>query len=534
MTAPASVEPRGLWGSQLGFLLAAVGSAIGLGNIWRFSYMAFEHGGGAFLIPYVVALLVVGIPLMILEYALGNRYRASAPLAFARIGRRWEWVGWWMPTIALFGIMVYYAAVIGWCINYFLFSLDLAWGADAQGFFFSEFLQLSDDPRNLGGVRWPILAATVLGWALCWSICFRGISRGIERACLLFMPLLFLLTMSLAAWTLSLDGAWVTVREHYLTADWTKINVLTNPEAWRVWAAAFGQIFFTLSLGFGIMITYASYLPRKARLARAAIWTSGINSLYSFIAGFAVFGIVGFMAGQAGTGIGEVIKGGPQLAFVVYPEAIRQLPFGGEVFGALFFFMLLLAGLSSGISLVEAFSCALRDKFGIDRRRTVTVVCVLGCAGSVLFTTRAGLLILDIVDHFITQYGLVLGGLLECLLAGWLLGARSLRVYIDAAGNGRMSAFWDFSIRWLTPALLLTMLLRTGWSDLTDGYGGYEPAALLVYGVAWLLLMLVAARTLSRLPPRVVAHAAPDVDGSAKRPSSGNNSSRSAEPWMPG
>ena len=219
------MEKRSLWGSKTGFLLAAVGSAIGLGNIWRFSYMAFQHGGGAFLIPYFVALLTAGFPLMILEYMLGHREKASPPLAFARIAPRWEWIGWWMPTIALFGIMLYYSAVIGWCINYFVFSFDVAWGGDPQEFFFSRFLQVSDSPFSFGGIRLPILAATFAGWGLCWFICYRKISHGIEKACMVFMPLLFLLTLILVGWTLTLDGAWQGVRENYLQPDWSKINV---------------------------------------------------------------------------------------------------------------------------------------------------------------------------------------------------------------------------------------------------------------------------------------------------------------------
>lgn len=489
-------DHRALWGSKIGFLLAAIGSAIGLGNIWRFSYMAYEYGGGAFLVPYAVALLTAGIPLLILEYALGHREKGSTPLAFARVSKGWEWVGWWLPTFALFGIMLYYSVVIGWCINYLFFSFNLSWGADTQSFFFGDFLQLTSSPFELGGIRIPIALATVFVWFICWVICFREVQHGIEKACMVFMPLLFILTLFLVGWTLTLDGAGAAIREVYLKPDWPAINLFANPRAWKIWGAAYGQIFFTLSLGFGIMVTYASYLPRKTDIVGNALWTAGINCLYSFIAGFAVFGIVGFMAQAKGLPVGDVIKGGPQLAFVVYPEAISQLPFGPAgraAFGAIFFLVLIMAGLSSGISLIEAFTCSLIDKFEWPRKKVVTAICLLGIAGSLIFTTRAGLLILDIVDHFITNYALVIGGILECALVGWLLKARDARRHINASGGLKLNVIWDVCVRYLTPVVLVAITVRSLVGEMLENYEGYPSDALVLYGMGWMLVTLMAA-----------------------------------------
>ncbi len=487
---------RALWGSKLGFMLAAIGSAVGLGNIWRFSYMAFEHGGGAFLVPYLVALLLAGIPLIILEYTMGHREKGASPLAFARINKKMEWAGWWMPTVALFGIMLYYAVIIGWCINYFFFSFNLSWGADPQGFFFNSFLQLTDSPFNIGGIRIPIISATFFVWFVCWMICYREVNHGIEKACSIFMPFLFLLTLILVGWTMSLDGAMAGITDFYLKPDWDKINLIkhfNSSEVWSVWIAAFGQIFFTLSLGFGIMITYASYLPEKTDIVGNALWMSIINCLYSFIAGFAVFGIVGFMAASKGVAFSEVIKGGPQLAFVVYPEAIRQLPFGQEVFGAMFFLVLIVAGLSSGISLVEAFTCSITDKFPWSRKIVVSAVCLLGFLGSIIFTTRSGLYLLDIADHFITNYGLIMGGILECFVVGWLLKAHVARSHVNSCGGKGLSPIWDICVRYLTPALLLIMIIKSLTGELAKAYGGYSADALILFGVDWLMLTVAVS-----------------------------------------
>jgi len=496
----AKAPKRANWGSTAGFLLAAVGSAIGLGNIWRFSYMAFEHGGGAFLVPYAVALVLAGLPLMILEYALGHMEKASSPLAFARVSAKWEWVGWWMPIVAFFGIMLYYSVVIGWCVNYLFYSGTLAWGEDAQGFFFGRFLQLTESPLEPGGIRLPIAGATFAVWIACWLICYRQVNHGIEIACKVFMPLLFLLTLVLVVWTLRLEGAMEAVRSIYLKPDWHKINFLTNPAAAKVWIAAFGQIFFTLSLGFGIMITYASYLPRRTDILGNAFLTAFTNCIFSFVAGFAVFGIVGFMAATKGMPFDEVIKGGPQLAFVVYPEAIRQLPFGQNVFGVLFFLVLVMAGLSSGISLVEAFACAVTDKFRWKRTNVVTVICVLGFLGSVLFTTRGGLLMLDIVDHYVTNFGLVLGGLLECVLVGWVLKAHMVRKHVNESGGLRLHVCWDICIRYITPLILALVLGKAVFEEFREAYGGYDLQALLLLGVLWVVATLAGAVVFATRP----------------------------------
>lgn len=494
-------QQRGIWGSKMGFLLAAVGSAVGLGNIWRFGYMAFEHGGGAFLVPYAVALLLAGIPLMILEYALGHREQASPPLAFARVHPLWEPLGWWMPVVAFFGINLFYAVVIGWCMNYFVLSFDLGWGADTGAFFFKEFLQVSESPFDLGGIRWPLLFGASLTWGLCWFICYRDVSHGIEKASMIFMPVLVVLTLALIGWSLRLDGAWSAIREHYLSCDWSKISLGTAAGR-KVWVAAFGQIFFTLSLGFGIMITYASYLPRKTDIVGNAVITCALNCLYSFMTGFAVFGTIGFMANAKGVPFEEAIAGGPGLAFIVYPEAINQLPAGNRIFGALFFLVLIVAGISSAISLTEAFACSVRDKFNTTRRKAVSVICLLGLAGSIIFTTRAGLLILDIVDHFINHYALVLGGVLECILVGWILKSQVMRRYVNTCSNLRLWPMWDGLVRVVTPAMLLVVLVSALYQEFQEAYEGYPVPALLLFGGGILLGSRLLSFALSHIPWR--------------------------------
>ncbi len=479
----------------MGFILAALGSAVGLGNIWRFSYLCYKNGGGAFLIPYVIALFVVGIPLMILEFGLGHKMRGSAPMSFAKVGRHWEWAGWWAVICAMFGIMMYYSVVIAWCLRYVFFSGSLAWGADANDFFFNQFLQLSSGPGEFGDFRAPIILALLVVWFFSWIIVYFGVQKGLERANKIFIPLLFGLVTCLVVWSLQLEGAKIGI-DVYLKPDFT---LLKKPQ---IWIDAFSQIFFTLSLAFGIMVTYASYLPRKVDLVKDAIIISLGNCLFSFFAGFAVFGTLGYMSFATGKPIGGVVKESIGLAFVAYPQAISLMPAFANVFGVLFFGALVIAGLSSAISLVEAFSSAVIDKFHYSRKAVVSVVCTVGFLGSLVFTARSGLYWVDIVDHFITHYGLVVIGILECVLVAWVFKSAKLRAHINHAGGIVLTKLWDVCVGFVTPAVLIVLLVNDLSKELTNPYGDYPWVAIILIGRDWLLVALIAALIISMRPWR--------------------------------
>lgn len=483
---------REAWGSELGFLMAAVGSAVGLGNIWRFSYMAYDNGGGAFLIPYTIALFTVGIPLLILEFGIGHERIGSAPLAFAKISPRWEVLGWWAVVFVMFGIVLYYTVIISWCLNYLVFSLSLSWGSDPDEFFFKEFLGLSSGPSEVGTIRGNILIGLIIVWVLNSVIVYRGVNKGIELANKIFMPMLFILTTVLVFWSLTLEGAGIGIRA-YLTPDF---SILSKP---KVWIDAFTQIFFTLSLGFGIMIAYASYLPKKTNIVRNAIVTAIVNGGYSIFAGFAVFSVLGYMAFQEQKDISEVVTQSIGLAFVAYPKAISLLP-GGAVFGVMFFASLVVAGLSSSISIFEAFTAAAVDKFGWDRKQVVIVISVLGLLGSLVFTAQGGLFWLDIVDHFITSYGLVLVGLMEALLVAWFFKIELLRKHINAVSDWSLGPWWTYLIKFFVPVTLIVILGTTLYREFQELYEDYTWGALVGIGVTWLVLTFLVALVFTWLP----------------------------------
>ncbi|MDE3722126.1 sodium-dependent transporter [Nocardiopsis sp. N85] len=469
-------QTREQWGTRAGFLMAAIGSAVGLGNIWRFPYIAYDNGGGAFLVPYLVALLTAGIPLLILEYSIGHRYRSSAPLAYRRISRPAEAIGWWQVAIC-FVIAVYYGAIIAWSASYIWFSVTEAWGDDPNGFFFGEYLQMSETPGGVTGYVPAVALPLIAVWVVVLAILALGIRKGVERANRIFIPLLVVLFLIMVVQALTLEGA-TTGLDALFTPDWSAM--LDG----GVWVAAYGQIFFSLSIGFGIMVTYASYLKRKADLTGSAMVAGFANSSFELLAGIGVFAALGFMATAAGSAVDEVATSGIGLAFIAFPQIISTLPFGGSMFGVLFFASLVIAGLSSLISIVEVVVSAVQDRVGLGRLQAVLMVGgVIALVSVLVFPTHEGLYYLDVFDRFINQYGIVLAALVTLIVFGWVL--RRLPVFqehTNAVSSIRLGAWWKITLGVITPILLGFMMWDSLRAELAENYGGYPVGFLLSAG----------------------------------------------------
>jgi len=477
---------RPQWKTHIGFLFAAVGSAIGLGNIWRFPYLCYKFGGGAFLIPYLIALFLVGIPMMILEIALGHKMRGSAPASFASISKKWEWLGWWQVIFVMFGIVLYYSVVVAWCLNYFILSFNLGWGQQPDSFFSNVFLMKTSSPFQVGDVRTIILAALAVIWFANWFIVYKGIQKGLERANKIFMPMLFVLVAVIVVWGLNLPGAAKGLRV-YLRPDFSK---LLDKD---VWVAAFSQIFFTLSLAFGIMIAYASYLPKKSEIVRDSLVISGINCLFSLFAGIGIFSVLGYMAHTTSQPVANVVTESIGLAFVVFPKAISLLPAFSNLFGVLFFGSLVIAGLSSSISIIEAFAAGIIDKFHYSRNTVVSILCVSGFLGSIVFTTQGGINWIDIVDHFLTEYGLIITAIFECILVGWIFKSHRMRLHINHYSSAKVGPWWGFCIKAFVPLVLFSLLVISLVEEISTPYGGYSRLAIVLIGRDWLMATLFAA-----------------------------------------
>ncbi|WDT88973.1 sodium-dependent transporter [Streptomyces sp. SCSIO-PteL053] len=486
-------QPREQWATRAGFLLAAIGSAVGLGNIWRFPAIAYDNGGGAFLLPYLIALLTAGIPLLIMEYAVGRKYRLSPPAALRRMARPAEAIGWWQVVIS-FVIATYYAVIIAWAVRYVGFSVGQQWGDDPEAFLFGDFLRAPETPGVFDGfvpgVFWPL----VIVWVVVLVVLAFGIRRGIERANKVFIPLLFVLFAALVIRALTLDGA-ATGLDALFTPDWSELG------NGSVWVAAYGQIFFSLSIGFGIMVTYASYLGRRADLTGSAMVAGFANSSFEILAGIGVFATLGYLATASGVGVDEVAGAGIGLAFVAFPAVISEMPFGG-FFGILFFGSLVIAGLSSLISIVQVVVSAVQDRTGMRRRTAVLSVGGLVALVSVLlFPTESGIYLLDASDHFINQYGIALAALVGLIVIVWVLRQLpALQANADATSAVRLGHWWRICLGVITPVVLGWMMVDSLRTEFEENYEGYSTGFLLSAGWSVAIGALLVGVILSLMP----------------------------------
>ncbi|MDO4430728.1 MAG: sodium-dependent transporter [Lonepinella koalarum] len=482
---------RETFAGRSAFILAAIGSAVGLGNIWRFPYTTYENGGGAFIIPYLVALLTAGIPLLFLDYAIGHRHRGGAPLSYRRFNKNFETFGWWQVMVNVI-IGVYYAVVLGWAATYTYFSLSKTWGEKPIDFFVGEFLKMGDITQGVsfefvGMVVGPLIAV----WIVALFVLALGIQKGIAKSSSILMPLLVIMFLVLVVSSLFLPGA-AKGLDALFTPNWSK---LSDPS---VWIAAYGQIFFSLSICFGIMITYASYLKKEADLTGSGLVVGFANSSFEILAGIGVFAALGFMATAAGQEVSDVAKGGIGLAFFAFPTIINQAPFG-EILGVLFFGSLTFAALTSFISVIEVIISAVQDKLTMGRVKATFVVGLPMMVISVLlFGTTTGLPMLDVLDKFVNYFGIVAVAFvsLVAIVANEKLGV--LGDHINQTSSFKVGFLWRLCIV-LTTGILAFMLLSEGAKVFTEGYEGYPNWFINTFGWGMAIALVVISFLLSRL-----------------------------------
>lgn len=507
---------RDIWESRTSFILASIGSAIGLGNIWRFPYICYANGGGAFLIPYLIALLTAGIPLMILEFSLGHKISRPAPMALGSIKKGFEMLGWFALLIG-FGIVTYYAVVMGWCFNYLRFSFNHAWGQDTQSFFFNQFLKISESPLQMGNIQWIIIIGLVLTWICVIAAIWKG-PKTVGKVVYFTVIIPWLILIAFVIRGITLPGA-VEGIKFYLTPQFSALL------DYKVWLAAYSQVFFSLTIGFGVQITYASFLPEKADVVNNAFLVSFANNATSFVGGFAVFATLGYYAQQTGLPVSEVVKSGPQLAFVTYPTIISMLPFAGNIFGILFFLMLLTLGIDSAFSLVEGCAASVIDKFKLKRIHVNIGLGIIALLIGIIYTTQGGLYWLDIVDYFMNNYGLLVVGLLQCFAVGYFYRRQKiqdyltsqtkdgsvftlpaqiveLRKYANEKSDFTIGPWWDFCIKYLTPIVVGSLFLINVFDRIKNSYGDYSRLAEFLGGWFVLIIFVVVAFILFRTKRR--------------------------------
>lgn len=445
------------FGSKLGLIAATVGSAVGLGNVWRFPAETQANGGAAFLLIYIACVFILGIPVMMAEFALGRAGQSDAVGAFRKLSPRSAWWGTGvLAIIASYLILSMYIVVAAWTVEYTWQSIsgDLYSGihsasrSAAESFFASKMHDYIFTDTSPMIFIFIIIAANI-------GVLVLGVQKGIERVCNVLMPLLFILLIVFAAVSLSLPGASAGL-EYFLKPDFSKISP-------AVIANALGQAFFSLSLGMGILITYASYFPKSTKLGSTALSVSMLDLLVAVLMGIVIF------PASAAFGLSDADLGGTTLVFVTLPEIFAKMP-ATQLWSALFFLLLAVAALTSTVSLAEVSIAMVQDRFKRSRTQAVMIVLLplfaLSTLNSLSLASLSDFKILgkslfDLIDTGATNILLPLVAILTCIYMGWFAPEGLLR---DQLSNSRQSGLRAapaviFAIRFLAPVLLLFILI---------------------------------------------------------------------------
>jgi len=424
---------RETFSSGLGFILAAAGSAVGLGNMWRFSYMAAEGGGAAFVLLYFLMTLIIGVPVMMCEFAIGRHTRQSPPGALSQLGDKTGGLAGILLVITPTIILAYFSVIAGWTLRYLINAFS---GFDATPF--DTFNSVSGGMSSLS-THLAIIAVTML-------IVMSGVHKGIERMALILMPALFVILIGLAVWATTLPDAEAGYA-FYLKPDW---SALGDPTVFR---QAASQAFLSLSVGMGVMITYASYLSSRTGLVRSAFITSMTDFSVAFLSGMVVFPIIFAFGLQSD--IGDSTIG---TLFISLPAAFQQLGDWGQPIGIVFFVALVVAGITSLVSLMEVGTASVMDKFGLSRRNaTLSTMAVAALIGVYPALSKD---VLGTLDKIVGELFVTLGALLVVLLAGRKMKNLAIELSTGEKGLGlTLGPLFLWLIRWVAPIFLIVTLV---------------------------------------------------------------------------
>ena len=458
------MEKRSQWSSRFTFILAAIGSAVGLGNAWRFPGLASKHGGGTFLLVYLIAMVAMGIPLLMMEISIARKLRKGAIESMRGIGKKFEPIGW-AATSNAFVIVCYYAVVFAWVILMFANSWQFAGMTGKSEGASKLFFNLTQTTGAIEGSSIPgeVLLCTIIAWGLIF-FCIRNGASSVGKVVkfTVFAPVVLLLIMAVKGCTMPGAGEGLAM---LFIPDF---SALSDPS---LWVDAIGQVFYSLSIMMAIMFAYGSYLGNDADIAADAAIIAFSDMAISVLSGIVMFSTMG------GTGmLDKITASGVSTAFIVYPQAIVNLTNIGWVnalFGAVFYLMLITLAIDSAFSIVEGVSAAVADKFHLKPKKVTIAICAICGLISIIFTTQAGLAWLDIVDNWTNQINLIIIGIFECLAVGWFFDLKKVHHEVNRNAKKFKAPYWWFatSIKVIAPVLLIALFV---WNmiDLFGNKGG--------------------------------------------------------------
>ena len=438
-------DNRSSFTSKLGFVLAAAGSAVGLGNIWRFPYLAAKYGGGIFLLVYIILSVTFGFSLMVAEIAIGRKTKLSAIGAYESLDKRFSFVGLigaLVPTI----ILPYYSVIGGWVLKY-LFGFTLGQtSAMAQDSYFSGYISQIGQP-----VFWFLLFIILTA-----VIVLLGVDKGVEKVSKIMMPVLIALTVFIVIYTLTtMEGAWEGVI-YYIKPDFSKFSIMTV-------VAAMGQLFYSMSLAMGIMITFGSYMKKDIDIEKSAKQIEIFDTGVAFLAGLMIIPAVFAFSGGDESALGQ----GPGLMFVTLPKVFESMP-GGRVIGAVFFIMVLLAALTSSISLMETIVSIFMDKLKLGRKASCLVVLgislLLGIPSIFGYSIWSrveilGMQILDFFDFLSNSIMMPIVALVTCIFVSFFIKPKAVIDEVELGGKFKWRGLFSVVIRYVAPVCILSILV---------------------------------------------------------------------------
>lgn len=440
------MNERSEFSSKIGFILAAAGSAVGLGNIWRFPYLAAKYGGGLFVLIYIFFITTFGYAIMTSEIAIGRKTRLSPIGAYESLDKRYKFLGVIAVVVAAL-IVPYYSVIGGWIIKYLAVFLTGGAFLAAQDGFFADFITSPLEP-----VLWQALFVLIAA-----GVVFKGIKDGIERANRILMPVLIVLSLGIGAYAMTLPGA-VEGLKYYMIPDFSRFSI-------EGVLAALGQMFYSLSLAMGIMITYGSYLNKNDNIKKSVKQIEVFDSGVAILAGFMIVPAVFAFSG----GSQEALSAGPGLMFITLPKVFDSMAFS-TIIGSAFFMMVLFAAITSGISLMEVVVSTICDKYGMKRNKAVVIttifVIIMGVPSSLGNGVWSGFTILDlaILDFFdfITNAVLMpVGALLMCVFIGYVLKADVILNEMQLESDLKSRRFYTFMIKYVAPLFIVAVLLSS-------------------------------------------------------------------------
>ena len=480
---------REKWSSRTSFILASIGSAVGLGNAWRFPGLAAKYGGGAFLFVYLAAMLIIGIPLLMMEIAVARYTRQGAPGSMRAMNKKMEGVGWLAVSNGI-GISIYYAAVFAWVILMFFLSFKFAGmtgDTEAASSLWATTIKTTGTTEGWTTISWPVLGCLVLAWALAY-LCIRNGTTSVGKVVKFTVSLPVICLLIMAVRGIMLPGALTGLAKLFIP-DW---SALADS---NLWVDAIGQVFYSLSTAMAIMFAYGSFLDKDSNIVIDTIIIAFSDLFISVLAGIVMF------TTMAGVGmLDSMSASGIATAFIIYPQAIVQIS-GSSIFNMIFafifYFCLITLAIDSLFSIIEGTSTALSDKFKLDKKKTTLTIVIIESIFSLIYVTGAGLAVLDIVDYFINSYTLLITGILEMIVAGWFFKTAKILEELNRNTKGfKMPAWWFLpSIKIISPVVLAGLFIWNLVNLIKSGgiYGaadGYSLKSNIIFGWAIVVLIL--------------------------------------------